>query len=305
VPALAAFDQPFPPEAPGTASALVRRGGGALDAQYKLWVGDISERRLEQLELQPSASSDAGVLSTIKVAIPPSSIAVARSTTGDLYVASANAMQLPIEVLSSTGAHLETWRTFEEPYIAIDNSTEPLMDPSACGAPPLSHTECIVYVSAHGTDPTVHAVEKLDSRGLPVAFSDAKSCASEGCTYIQGNRIFGHPGAGCGATLTLTDYNTAVAVDAQGDIYVAVPTCAQIFEYRPSGEYVRAFELEAAEVPRVGKQQVLGAIEQIAIAPASGHLLVWLVAPSEGGGREAALDEFDTESGRFVHQTAE
>ena len=303
-PATATLTRPFLPEITATPASRTTPNAVAVDAENHLWVGEGEEDSVA--EFNPANIGDAPPtrLRSIKVSTLPSSVAVERATTGDFYVASSKAQETPIEVLSSTGAHLETWRPFEEPYIAIDNSTEPLTDPSACGAPPLAPSECFVYVSLRGTDPTVHAVKKLNSRGQPVAFAYATACAQDNCKYVNGNELNGRPaGTGCGDTFTLTEHPAADAVDAEGNIYVAVPPCARIFEYRASGEYVQAFELEREEVPRLEGQ--VGLPEGIAVNPVSNHLLVVVTADRHNGTTAHALYEFDTETGEFVSEITE
>jgi hypothetical protein len=243
------------------------------------------------------------VLGRFKVTAAPNDVAIERATTGDFFVAASNEREKPIEVFSSHGVFLEKWGPFEEGHIALDDSSEPLIDPSACGTWPLLPSECVLYVSVHGTDPMVHSVEKLDSRGRPIAFAGVRNCDAAHCGYIQGSRLTGRPGSGCGSVFTLTDYNAAVAVDAQGDLFVAMPSCKSVFEYRPSGEYVQAFDLQSQEVARVGKGEQVGTIEGVVIGAVSGRLLVQ-VSVEEATGYEGAIDEFDTQTGRFVSQIA-
>ena len=231
----------------------------------------------------------------------PRSVAVERgalSGNGDVYVGGGQ----NVEVYEGDGKLVEIWngdaKPFNEPEgpgetrVAVDNSTSPL-DPSACGSVPagLSAGECFVYVATAGD--VGQRLEKFNSKGEAVAFTAAGS-------YIAGakkNEITGRP-EGCGASFGgYAGRALDVTVDLEGDIYVAVAQCARVFEYKPSGEYMREFYLGAPGVPRIGPTEGLGILEGVAFDPVSRHLLV--TVGIEGAG---AVDEFEAETGRYVTQ---
>jgi hypothetical protein len=314
--ARAIFTRPFAREIAEVPSALPVLRGVAIDGEDNVWVAEVIERGVGELDPGPIARPS-HFLKTITVSHFPTDLAIERATTGDFYTSGSDFLSEPIEVLSSAGKLLQTWDNpqtghgFEEAHVAIDNSTEPLIDPSACGTPPLSFSECIVYVSVNDTErPEVDGVEKLNSRGEPVEFADAKHCEEQRCGYIYGNRLTGQPHANCEGTFSLGTQHTPIAVDAQGDIYVGTPQCSAVLEYQPSGEYLQRFELDTKEVPRIGKQEGrVGHLEGIRIGPASNHLLVERTIDLPTGVidntiGEGAIDEFNTETRKLLRQVS-
>ena len=126
-----------------------------------------------------------------------------------------------VEVYESGGKHLETWTGFDQPRIAIDDSTEPLQDPSACGTGPLSLSEeCFVYVSSSLSNPgpsgDLSALEKFNSNGVAEPFKDSGDPATP---YVKGNEITGSP-EGCGKVFGNRMELRGVTVDPAGDIYI-------------------------------------------------------------------------------------
>ena len=278
-------------------------GGVAVDEKDDLWVGDLSSGALDEFSPAYLAGEPNAFLKTlpIKAEGPLEDVAIERASTGDFYVThhrSGGSAQ--VEVFSEAGAHVETWtQSFDAPYVAIDNATESVKDPSACGAEPLAPFECFVYVAAGGVDP---GVGKFNAHDVPEAFS-----ASE--PYIkEGDEIVGHPLVpvpGCEGETFKNSRPTAIAVDPKGDIYVVVNGCDAILEYAPSGKFIQAFT--GAETPGVGESVpgVFGGnISGLAFDPASEHLLV-AVRGDEGVNPPAAVDEFDVGSGRFLDQITE
>jgi hypothetical protein len=279
-------------------------GGFALDAKDDLWVGDANSGGLDEFSPAYAAVEPNAFLKTLAIGAPPN-VAIESATSGDYYLPGLGGPGKDgedVEVLSSTGALVETWGEFAHPYIAIDNSTEPLTDPAAC-----SLSECTVYVSSvEGGDRARLGINKLDSKGVPVEFSDAKKCEAEKCGYIEGNRITGVPSTPpigrCSTIFTTGGDQEALTTDADGDIYLAA-SCGGVLEYRPSGEFVRAFSLESEEALFEGKA---GSPINIAVDPVSDHLLVTVVAEKPGGNMVVgAVDEFEAATGKFVSQITE
>jgi hypothetical protein len=268
----------------------------AVDAANNVWIGNQNEKDLAEFSPAYAAQPNA-FLKTLPVGADPS-MAIANTTSGDFYVANqgANAGK-SVEVLSPTGTHLESWGTFGTFTIAIDNSTEPLKDPSACGTLPLLPSEeCFVYVFDAANSPSF--LEKFSSKGTPVEFSDAKKCEAEKCGYIEGSAITAAPpSARCGALFSTDGEAEAIAVDSEGDIYIALSVCSQVLEYRPSGEFLRAINFDGEEVPRL--EGAVGRPSGVAFDPVSDHLLV-SAETDDSTNNVGEVDEFDAASGKFV-----
>ena len=137
--------------------------------------------------------------------------------------------------------------------------------------------------------------------------------------YIEGNEIVGVPagvgGDSCEGRRFSTDSNfaEAVTVDAAGDLFLDVGVCLRVFEYRPSGEYVREFDLEGGEVPGLGVRPGGGVRPGVVVTPeggglavdgTSGHLLVGVYV-SEPQGNVGGVYEFSLGSGLFVDRLVE
>ncbi len=232
------------------------------------------------------------------VGVGPRSVGVESSSdgNGDVYVTEANSGTAHVEVFTGAGTHVETWSTqFDEPHVAVDNSPAvDIADPSRC-----SGLECTVYVSEYG------AVVKLDSKGVEVPFEKSLE-------YVKGARITARPAtdgcAGAEGFGTSGRYPGAIAVDGQGNLYVALPFCQAVFEYRPSGQYVGEINLESKEIQRVGPEEALGTAVGVAVDPVSGHVLV-AMQTSTGAGPVAAVNEFEdllgVVPGKFVDQLSQ
>jgi hypothetical protein len=182
----------------------------------------------------------------------------------------------------------KAWGSFQEPTIAIDNSTSPA-DPSACKKP---SEECIIYVTHAESNGKAGGVERFNSNGVEESFS------ASGLEYVEGNAITGipkDPDAFEGQALR------GVTVDAKGDIYAANGAKHVVYEYAPSGVYLRTFELGD-----LSPSLILGETRGVAIDPLSGRLLVSVAElASESDVFFGAVDEFESETGRFVRQIAE
>jgi hypothetical protein len=264
-------------------------GGVAVDAKDDLWVGG-SATVLDEFEpAYPPGESTALPLNSLSVSTIPGSVAIESATTGDCYVANPNGSS-SIEVFAKcTGMPVKSWGSFQEPQIAIDNSTHPMEDPSACETSPLSSGECIVYV----TQEEGGAIEKFNSKGIGEPFSAA------GLEYVSGNKITGipgepHPFGG--------EAIRGLAIDSKGDIYAVNGARQAIYEYAPSGAYVRTFEFAD-----LGSNLVLGAPDGVAVDPLSGRLLVSVSTTVAGSSGHflGAVDEFESTTGRFVRQVSE
>ena len=281
-------------------------GGVAVDAHDHLWVGDT--KNLD--EFNPAYGEEPNkFLQTLTAETAAGSIAIERATTGDFYIINPHA-ESKVEVRSSTGTYLETWGAFSRAHVAVDNSPEgTLKDPSSC-----SVSGCTVYVFSDvfikGSSHTDYGqLQKYDSKGTPVEFSDAKKCESEKCGYIEGNKVTGQPGPGCSHEFTVGYPEAAIAIDSEGDIYVAYFECDDVFEYRASGEYLRTFSIGETELPRLGEGGEDGLMDGVAIDPISGHLLVSVTTSSEAN-VVGAIYEFEATpgqatTGKFVHEITE
>jgi hypothetical protein len=178
--------------------------------------------------------------------------------------------------------------------VAVDNSTDVVGDPSACGPTP---GECFHYVTLPGVG---GGVEKLNAKGEPVDFV---GCGVACSSYVTANRITGRPkGLGCGEELG--EVHHAVTVGAGGDIYVGALLCDEVFEYRPDGEYMQSVDLDDEDVPRIGSgdEEQAGSVEGLVYDASSKHLLVSLSASEAEGKRVGVVDEFEGVSGVFVAQ---
>jgi hypothetical protein len=194
-------------------------------------------------------------------------------------------------------------------FVAVDNSPPgTLDDPSACGP-----EGCIHYASEYAPEEG-DGIKKLNSKDEPVAFE----CQKPQCEYVEGDKITGIPGdpvAYRGGPIAHPDHGEgvggiggagiAVAVDSKGDIYAAGIDEHVVYEFAPSGDFVRAFELNEEEVPLLGDGLARGEVAGLAVDSVSGHLLVSVQSRvATVGGEEYAggVDEFEVGSGRFVAQ---
>ena len=299
--ASAAFTRPvLPPIAETAPGHPLDPGGVGVDGEGDLWVGDLAGNNLAEFGPAYAVPANAYMKTLeIKAATAPGSLALERAMpgNGDFYLTNPEryAGSFPVEAFSSEGVFQESGGAFKDPHVAVDDSTEPLLvDPSAC-----SLSECTVYVSAEQ-----EGVKKFDSQGKEEPFADSGDPATP---YVSGSEITGRSaGLGCGELSKFTERDetsAALAVDPDGDIYVAVPGCNRVFEYYPSGEYVRAISLEeSGGVPSVGSgsDQVAG----LAVDALSGHLVVAVDGETEAHAPLGALDEFEVGTGRFVSQIA-
>jgi hypothetical protein len=273
----AAASAAFTREFKGQVTTVAEPGGIATDSLNNVWVGDLKTGSLDEFGPPPNV-----LVQSFPLTASPANLAIesAANGNGDLYVTNSQTGAAPVEVFTSGGTHVQSFGSYQSPYVAVDNSSaSDIEDPSRCVL-----AECTVYVAER------NAIVKLTSKGVESSFSAKAS-------YINGAKITGR-GSGCEATFgTAGGGPGALAVDATGDIFVAVTECKAVFEYRPSGEFMRAFELQSPEVPRVGSEEDLGEPSGVAIDPLSGHLLLAIHAPDGG-----VIDEFNLESGKFVTQ---
>jgi len=138
-------------------------------------------------------------------------------------------------------------------------------------------TQGLVYTNDTSS---ARPVEAFNADGEPHDFE-----ASE--AYIENNAITGTPSGPFGANTN----EEGLAVDSYGNIYMT--TRSAIDEYKPSGEFVRAFTSEG--VPS-GFEQFGG----VAIDPTNGNVL-GVQNPGEEGTSHKAVDEFSS-SGTFLGQ---
>lgn len=302
--------------------------GIAVDSEDRLWVEETPHGGNEEsgpgllYEFEPAYSS-CGKLAGPKPGPAPleitssdllQNLAIEAGATNDFYIfgRARNAGYLgDVQVFDGEGHSVSSWAN-KDVYeyvasnddggsVAVDNSTEATKDPSACGTVPLGISECVVYITHPGPDESPphgdglpQGVEKLDSKGADVSFSGCATCAG----YVKGNEITGTPTASFS-----NGEPSAVAVDAEGDIFVVgghEANRSEIFEYRPSGEFVRAIALlgEAPAMPSFGDSETILAVDQ-----AADHLLVGVRTAAPEG--EAAIYEFDLKTGRYISRITE
>ena len=279
-------------------SACVNPGGVGVDSEDHLWVGSSTgldgEPPLTLDEFGTAyAPGENSFIRSFPVATEPGSVAVQSAVTGngDIYVSNPGTSQNPVEVFTPAGVHVESWGDFDDPYVAVDNNgSTDVGDASRCGL-----AECTVYVSEK------QGVHRFTSKGVEVSFVAKES-------YVKGGEITGRPaGLGCGEVFGPSTgvHAEAVAVDASGDIFVVVSECKSVFEYRASGEYVRAFDVETA--PRFGP----GRTDWLAGGGCGGWCerasagVECRRAAGKGGvgvGSVGVVDEFSLESGGFVDE---
>ena len=144
----------------------------------------------------------------------------------------------------------------------------------------------------------MHGVCRRRQRGRAASSKGAEEDFTAHESYITDATITGAPVSGCGESFAAaaggTDPPLSVAVDPQGDIFVAVPNCARVFEYLPSGKYKGELNMQNPEVPRIDDQ--IAAPRRVAVDPVSDNLLVSVEAIEHVG----AVYEFDAETGKFV-----
>jgi hypothetical protein len=235
----------------------------------------------------------------------PDSLAIEDSTSTGHFYATGETNLPYLDVFEDTGHLLNSQEVPKYAYVAVDNSPlSEALDPSRC-----TLSECTVYVS-HGEEgpggSPPRGVEKFEvdmAGGLKAATFACEPTECKG--YIEGGQIVGTPeGRFESAGPTPGD----VTVDSHGDIYVigkiGVIQNLAVYEYEPSGKFVRAF---------TGKQTpgLNGSLEEdgwggfphaVAVDGTSGQLLV-SVGNDAGESKEAgAVDEFDVVTGAYLGQ---
>ncbi len=322
--ASAAFTRPFLRQLTGTTSGPFSCPSGfkcpaglAVDGEDHLWVSEINgppyplnkfnsaEHENAFLETLDIEGKNPPVFEGREVLTLPEGLAIDRST-GSFYVSGGNTVSLGdsyIEVFDKTGAFVKRFGPFQDPHVAVDNSTNLLEDPSACSP------GCTVYVAHSSADDAPpngdglpQGIEKLDSSGVPVNFKGCPECSS----YVSGNQITGTPSKTFEGSNHPTP--TSVAVDSLGNIYVVnngEGSQNAIDEYEPSGKFLREFT--GAETPGLGESHDRGGFggtpEGIAVDSLSNHLLVSIDGNSREG--KGVVDEFDIATGKFLHQITE
>jgi hypothetical protein len=308
--------------------------GLATDGEDDLWVGDNKVTKVGPIQLSRfgSGEQENPFLQTLEVAGPepppveehaaPASLAINR-LSGSFYLTGGSVGGFEparLEIFDSTGTFVAAGEFQGAASVTVDNSSEPVRDPSACGTFPLSVSECFVYLAHNGEgapagDGQRLGIEKLNAHGAPVVFSASAA-------YIEGNEIVGAPvpqEGGCemeaGHFLNGQGTLGAMTVDSVGDIFVLDKSCGEgaktnpvVLEYAPSGEFVR--KIGGAETPGLGGNQEDGGfggqIAGLAFDPASGHLLLSVNQSNSSGIIVAGgIDEFEAASGAYVSQLTE
>jgi hypothetical protein len=184
--------------------------------------------------------------------------------------------------LSSSGSEEE------DEKIAVDNSTEPLRDPSAGD----------VYVYREGVESggatAIESLLKFNAAGEPVDWEGFKGSESCNC-YVAGNEIIFRNGVA---------QHSGMAVDpVDGDIWVEAADKA-VFEFSPGGALVREITIE--EIPHVSSEVGME-VDGLAVDPTNEDLLISLTGErTESGGIRTvgAVDEFDS-GGALLGQITE
>jgi DNA-binding beta-propeller fold protein YncE len=261
--------------------------GVAVDGEDDVWVagsrvegeGASAKTRAQLDEFGPSGvygqTLELSSLNTVE------SLAV--GSTGAFYVAE-NDENHGVAIFSKTGVLEKTFHPSREALngnvssetLAVDDSTDPLGDPSA--------GDLYDLLDNQGR---AASLQKFNAAGEPRAWENFKGSESCHCS-VSGNEIFFSDGGGSG-----------VAVDpANGDIWVAIGKV--VFAFSPGGELIR--EVTGEEAPGL-EQKSHGfygvEIEGLAVDPTNEDLLVSLTSYSGG-----AVDEFDSE-GVFLGQIVE
>ena len=283
-------------------SPLGQVGGLAVDAEDDLWAGGPGTQ-LERFNsayaaLEPNAFLPPALALTEDN--EPSERLATDLTSGDFYASAESTVkgaQGYVGIYSHAGALLHTIVPSEIPNqsgsktpkaIALDNSSGP------------SHGS--LYVANQTGEPG----EIFKFNGETAKPEPFTGCGAECSSYVSENQLTGTPG---GETLNSMQ---ALAVDpASGDIYIAVGTYqvtgepGAIFEYAPSGKFIRAITGQGVQRPPGNNHSPLAGINGLAVDPASGDLLVSLSYGNELNGNLAgAVDEFDS-SGHFLGQITE
>jgi hypothetical protein len=209
-----------------------------------------------------------------------------------------------VVVYNHEGKMLRQWEKAPgEPFglqggtVTVDNAPQSLADPSGCAM-----GECTVYVTEENSESG--GIEKFDSAGHPVPFTYDAECATEHCEYVSGNKITGIPGRPTPEAFGV-GLKEGLAVDAKGDIYAINNSSFLVYEYAPSGRFLRSFDLTSPEVPEVHEKP--NSPTSVAVDPVTGHLLVGVGVIFEEK-LVGAIDEFETEgaqAGKFVAQITE
>jgi len=193
-------------------------------------------------------------------------------STGYRYVPTPGSNEL--EIFANTGAHLKTvpigYPGNCQVNVAVDNSGGP--------------SQGRVYTTYCGNAP--NPIQAFDAAGDPLDFSGSAS-------YISGNALTGTPSLSfAGGTGT-----RAIATDSHGNIYVADIFAGEIYEYAPSGEFIREFK--GSEIP--GYNNANGVfVGGIGVDPITGNILA-VNEGSSGSGNEPYIAEFSP-TGQFLEK---
>ncbi|HEX5309667.1 MAG TPA: hypothetical protein VFW38_11370 [Solirubrobacteraceae bacterium] len=291
--------------------------GLAVDENGDIWASEVASRDLYKFnsscvytgpEAGPSPLHLKGAVSSADETTTAESIAI-QPRSGDFFVTGEEttaARQAFVEVFDSAG-DLQPWYTkkFTVAFVAIDQSSEPLEDPSACGVAPLTSNECYVYVSHAYTDQPdpegdglPQGIEKFTSSGTPANFVNSKNEPTK-LPYINGYEITGTPAGPFSERSP-----EAVVVDKMGDIF-AIDN-SQVSEFAPSGQFIRNLSAEhtGGLDGNVEYAGFGGPLTGIAVDPVTGVVAVGVKQPVVGEPSRdvSAIDIFDPVSGALIGQ---
>ncbi len=237
-------------------------GGVAIDGNNNVWISEgqgISEYSAYPSKRRLSEVSDNGAIYSIAL----------NNSTGYLYAA--NSGPDTVEVFNSSGALSATWPTegsCGSLSVAVDNSGH--------------STQGVVYIARS----CPKDIQALNANDQPVDFSASEPYIPTNGHGESENKITGTP-TGPGGSVAPLGELTNIATDGEGNIYAVDREHMVIDEFKPSGEFVRAFS--GKSVPG-GFSELAG----VAVDPTNGNVLVT--------DRERhAVDEFSS-TGEYLDQ---
>lgn len=291
--------------------------GLVVDGSGNIWASEVAGRDLYRFnpacaytgpESGPSPLRLKGTVNSIEGTTFAESIAI-QPRSEDFFVTGEEttaARQAFVEVFDTAG-DIQSWysKKFTTAFVAVDQSSEPLADPSACGVTPLVSGECFVYVAHAYTDQPdpegdglPQGIEKFTSSGTPSPFVNSKGEPTKQ-PYIDGNEI-----TGTSAGPFTERSPESIVVDKMGDIF-AIDN-SEVSEFAPSGQFIRNLSAEhtGGLDGNVGYGGFGGSLTGIAVDPVTGVVAVGVKQPVENEPSKdvSAIDIFDPVSGTLIGQ---